>query len=64
MELLEIVRKEIVPDAKTKKVSIYLTEKEFNKCKELAEQMDMTVPKFIRHCIIVYLSALAKARDK
>lgn len=53
-----------MPDAKTKKVSIYLTEKEFNKCKELAEQMDMTVPKFIRHCIIVYLSALAKVRDK
>lgn len=46
-----------MPDAKTKKVTIYLTQKEFEECKRLAESMDMTVPKFIRRCILVYLSA-------
>ena len=36
-----------MPDAKTKKVMVYLTEKEYNLYKEVAESMDMTVPKFI-----------------
>lgn len=50
-------------DAKTRRVNIYLTEKEYTACKEIAESMDLTVPKFIRHCIIVYLSALSKSRS-
>lgn len=51
-----------MPDAKTKKVMVYLTEKEFNLYKEVAESMDMTVPKFIRHCTRIYMSALKKSK--
>ena len=51
-----------VPDAKTKKVMVYLTEKEFNLYKEVAESMDMTVPKFIRHCTRIYMSALKRSK--
>lgn len=46
-----------MPDAKTKRVNIYMTEKEYNRCKECAENANMTIPAFIRHCVMVYFSA-------
>ena len=46
-----------MPDAKTKRVNIYMTEKEYEKCKYYAEKANMTIPAFVRHCIMVYFSA-------
>ena len=52
-----------MPQVKSSRVNVSLTPEEYNRCKETAESLDMTLPAFIRYCVNIYFSA-RKRRER
>ena len=54
----------IMPQKKSERINLTVTPTMKERLSILAEEKDMTVPEFIRHCVNVYVAAYDKRAKK